>query len=248
MAPMQGGMMGRLETRSAELQVARSGFLETEVKSELTPKRLRILQRAADAFVTRGYEGTTLDEIAMQAAVSKVTLYQLFGSKAQLFHATVIASVSRMAEPLEALLNSDGPMQEVLTHYATAYALRMIAPIAGRHPFFEMARVMIGNIRDHPSLAGACWLIFQRGHVMPLEGYFARKIADGLVGEEDPTFLASHFTQMLFFTNFVAFELTNAPAPAEIGNLARRKVNLFLRGCEVMQPPAQDAQGVAPAG
>lgn len=230
--------MERPVTQPAAPQAGRNGQFGIEPDTELTPKRLRIMDRAAHAFITHGYEGTTLDEIAMQACVSKVTLYRLFGDKAQLFRAIVVASVRRMAAPLHAVLDADGPVQEVLTTYAAQYGLRMIAPVAGRHPFFEMARVMIGNIRNHPTLARECWMIYQRDHVQPLEAYFARNIATGSIGGDDPAFLASHFLQMLFFTNVVAFEPSSAPAPAQVGDLARRKVALFLRGCGVMQPPA----------
>jgi len=52
-------------------------------------KRLRILEAAAQAFATSGYEGTSLNQILDSAAISKGAAYYYFDDKADLF-ATVV--------------------------------------------------------------------------------------------------------------------------------------------------------------
>ena len=52
-------------------------------------KRAAILEAAKQIFVTQGYEGTSMDQIAAAAGVSKLTVYSHFGDKEALFAAAV---------------------------------------------------------------------------------------------------------------------------------------------------------------
>ena len=56
--------------------------------------RERILASALDAFGTRGYEAVSLDDLAEQLGVRKQTILYHFGSKADLFAATIDGAVS----------------------------------------------------------------------------------------------------------------------------------------------------------
>ncbi len=49
-----------------------------------TETRERLLRAAADAFASRGYDGTRVADIAASAGVSNGALYAHFGSKAEL--------------------------------------------------------------------------------------------------------------------------------------------------------------------
>lgn len=49
--------------------------------------RARILEAATAAFLTRGYHGTTIRQVAEAAGVSQETLYKTFGGKAALLKA-----------------------------------------------------------------------------------------------------------------------------------------------------------------
>lgn len=52
-------------------------------------KRQAILEAATQSFLSTGYEGTSMDSIAKQAGVSKLTVYNHFQDKAQLFGAAI---------------------------------------------------------------------------------------------------------------------------------------------------------------
>ena len=54
-----------------------------------TRKRKAILQAAATLFLRNGYLGTSMDEIAALAGVSKQTVYKHFGDKQELLLAIV---------------------------------------------------------------------------------------------------------------------------------------------------------------
>ncbi len=52
-------------------------------------KRRAILKAAGKLFMKRGMAGTTMDEIANKADVSKLTVYNHYGSKEELFEAVI---------------------------------------------------------------------------------------------------------------------------------------------------------------
>jgi AcrR family transcriptional regulator len=53
-------------------------------------RRAAILRAAMEAFATRGYHGTSIDDVASAAGISKALIYEHFPSK-QALHATLIA-------------------------------------------------------------------------------------------------------------------------------------------------------------
>ena len=53
-------------------------------------RRAAILDAAMEAFASRGYHGTSIDDIAQAAGISKALIYEHFSSKRDL-HATLIA-------------------------------------------------------------------------------------------------------------------------------------------------------------
>lgn len=65
--------------------------------------RARILDAAALVFATSGYDGSTVDEVAVAAGVSKPSVYAYFPSKAQLFVAVVRQHARRDFELLGCL-------------------------------------------------------------------------------------------------------------------------------------------------
>lgn len=52
-------------------------------------KKLSILSAASESFLESGYKGTSLDSVAIRAAVSKQTVYSHFVSKEDLFSACI---------------------------------------------------------------------------------------------------------------------------------------------------------------
>src|SRR5215470_12449201 len=64
----------------------------------------RILDGAAAAFAKGGFAGTSMEEIAAAAGVSKLLLYRDFAGKRELYQAVLERTASRIAErvPFEA--------------------------------------------------------------------------------------------------------------------------------------------------
>lgn len=60
--------------------------------------RSRVLAVSGDAFGARGYDGVSLDDIAESLGLRKQTILYHFGSKSQLFAATIDDAVSELGE------------------------------------------------------------------------------------------------------------------------------------------------------
>ena len=66
-------------------------------------RQRELLEQALDMFLKRGYEQTTLDEIATSMRMTKRTIYSTYGGKEDLFKASVRRAIEKNRVPLEDL-------------------------------------------------------------------------------------------------------------------------------------------------
>jgi AcrR family transcriptional regulator len=67
------------------------------------PVRLaQVVALAEELFVERGFQGASMDELARRADVSKPVIYDLVGSKEQLFHLLMEQAASELADAVAA--------------------------------------------------------------------------------------------------------------------------------------------------
>jgi AcrR family transcriptional regulator len=71
--------------------------------------RERILDAALSSFGTRGYEATSLDQLAAELGIRKQTILYYFPSKAELLDAVVDACAADLSDTLESALAGAGP-------------------------------------------------------------------------------------------------------------------------------------------
>ena len=116
-------------------------------------KRTAILEAANALFLEGSIEGTTIEDVAARAGVSKVTVYSHFGDKPTLFEACVRHCMGLMEQGLiqsapkgdtlpECLHAFGAPLLRFLTSPQIVAFDRMLASEAPRHPelakrFFE---------------------------------------------------------------------------------------------------------------
>src|SRR5215469_15242847 len=75
-------------------QRPRRRYDSTRRQAQAAQTREDILRAAREAFLRRGYPGTTLAVVAGDAGVAVETIYRAFGGKAGLFKAVVEAAVA----------------------------------------------------------------------------------------------------------------------------------------------------------
>jgi AcrR family transcriptional regulator len=80
----------------------------------------RILNAARKIFLRRGFEGASIDEIAVAARAGKPTIYARFGDKRALFTAVVTRDVLFRIAQFHSEVPTEGTIEARLAHVATA--------------------------------------------------------------------------------------------------------------------------------
>ncbi|AWM85513.1 TetR/AcrR family transcriptional regulator [Microvirga sp. 17 mud 1-3] len=108
-------------------------------------KKRQILNSARQIFLQNGYAETSMEEIAIQAGVSKGTLYNHFDSKDDLFILLIQAEASRIARKLpfpnleepnsvSVLVQIGTAILQVMAAATTVSTLRLVIGSLGRFP------------------------------------------------------------------------------------------------------------------
>jgi AcrR family transcriptional regulator len=203
-----------------------------ESSAELGPrKRAAIVTCATEAFLTHGFAAANLENIAIAAGVGKATIYRYFPDKEHLFAECVLNAARLATAPAGIVLPIDQPIEAVLADFAERHMRRMLQPVFGRHPFYELARMVLATPLTHPELARSCSEVFRHDLSVPLTAYFQAMLDAGRLAGDDAAFLATHFLQTVFFTTAIVLQPGLAAELAAPAEQARRKVRLFLHGC-----------------
>ena len=125
-------------------------------------KRTAILEAATTLFLRNGYLGTSMDEIARLAAVSKQTVYKHFADKQRLFFEIVTstlddASGSVYSEVLE--LQDSGDLEADLQELARRQLALVMQP-----QIIQLRRLVIGEAGRFPELGRSLLRARSRAH------------------------------------------------------------------------------------
>jgi TetR/AcrR family transcriptional regulator, mexJK operon transcriptional repressor len=192
-------------------------------------KRADILGAATQLFLRTGYLGTSMDEIAALAAVSKQTVYKHFADKDRLFAEIVINTVNEIADPnYDEVMNlkDTGDVEADLRHFARRQLARVMDP-----RLLQLRRLVIGEAGRFPELGR---LFYERGPgrtIDALGAMFERLAARGVLELDDPVMAAAHFNWLVMSIplNRAMLLGDEQPAvPAELDRYADAGVRVFL--------------------
>jgi AcrR family transcriptional regulator len=115
--PVQGerrGMMGRVTEREREAPAA--------VRARMTGKQRReqLIEVGRRLFADKGFEGTTVEEIASTANVSKPVVYEHFGGKEGLYAVVVDREIAALLGGITGALAADQSSRTTLERAALA--------------------------------------------------------------------------------------------------------------------------------
>jgi AcrR family transcriptional regulator len=204
------------------------------------PKKLageveaRILDAARKVFVARGFEGASMDEIALAARAGKRTIYARFGDKRALFKTVVTRDVVARITEFKGAAPTGATFEERLTNLAAVTVrwtldrermglMRLAVAEAGRFP--DIASSVIRTARALSTEVAARRL-----------GEMTQSDQLGALAAFAPERLA---TTARFFLDLVVvpfllqalFEVDPKTLQAEIGPHVTRSVAFFLAAC-----------------
>ena len=192
-------------------------------------KRAAITEAATTLFLRDGYRGTSMEEIASVAGVSKQTVYKQFAHKEQLFSHVVQTLVNEASDPVhEAVQTVDvaGDVREELRAIARRQLQLVLRP-----RLMQLRRLVIAETIQFPKLGK---VFFEQGPRRTI-GALADTLRDfadrGALEIDDPELAATHFNWLLMgdaLNRAMLLGLSKAPPARELDRWATTAVDTFL--------------------
>lgn len=189
-------------------------------------KRAAILDAAKAMFTQHGFAGASMDQIAAEAGVSKLTVYSHFGDKETLFGAAVKAHCEQQLPSLVFERDPEAPLRERLLDVARAFYAMAITPEALAGYRMLCTPQLVGS-----ALTQLFWQAGPARVQKEFAGLLERRIAMGQMEIDDvPRASAQFFALLKGEPHAMAvFGYSQVGAEAVERHLAA-SVDLFLRG------------------
>ncbi|MBW2642820.1 MAG: TetR/AcrR family transcriptional regulator [Deltaproteobacteria bacterium] len=158
-------------------------------------RRRQILEKAQKLCAKKGFAGTTLDEIAREAGVSRALIVQHFGNKTGLYEALVDFLFKN--HPME----DDPELVECIKERDDFGVFRAFSAHAFKHMVNDREnsplRLIFFSILENPHLYERHYQQRRIKGVSVLEEYISKRIEEGIFIEVNPYHVAVGFGAML---------------------------------------------------
>ena len=194
-----------------------------------TPKKGRkfdqVLEGARQVFLTDGFEGASVDDIAKAAGVSKATLYSYFPDKRLLFVEVARSQCAAQAETALSALDMDAPVSEFLRCLASEM-IAFISTDFGKRIF----RIFVAEAERFPDIGRQ---FYESGTLLvqnSLVTYLERATARGEVKIDDFPLAAQQFYHLCKVDIFerAIFNMAYDFSQAEKDRVINGAVTMFL--------------------
>jgi len=192
-------------------------------------KRQAILDAAKRAFVRDGVGSVSIDGVAIEAGVSRQTVYNLIGDRDQLFVAVVEDVTTHSSASLMAVIATfpDRPddIQAALTDFAMNLLGRCFCDVDGR----ALSTLIKREAHRHPKLFET-WKEYGPGKDFPLiSACFARLARDGYIDLTDVSQATRHFLALICSDLPNDDAACSHPTEEQLRQTASAGVSTFLR-------------------
>jgi TetR/AcrR family transcriptional regulator, mexJK operon transcriptional repressor len=187
-------------------------------------KNEAILDAAVEVLAERGVSAP-MEEIARRAGVSKQTIYNHYGSKAELVRALCERRVHEITAPLETAEAIEQPA-EALAEFARILLTALFTP-----RYATMMRTAIANAAEMPEVARAMYEAGPRASRRRLAEFLELETRAGRLACPDPMQAAEFFAGMVVSSRQMAY-LLGVPLPVterEIDHIAVEAASRFMR-------------------
>ena len=153
-------------------------------------KRTAILEAATGLFLSEGYNGTSLANVARAAGVSTATLFKRFPTKADLFSALVTEYWA--SESQEAAMPEPGDPRKGLTAIGRDYVALLAQP-----QMVSLFRLVIAEAPRFPELAKTHFALGKLPYFESVRHYLQAEQAAGTMRISDPQMATTQFLGMV---------------------------------------------------
>ncbi|TWC22158.1 MULTISPECIES: TetR/AcrR family transcriptional regulator [unclassified Pseudomonas] len=189
-------------------------------------KRQAILDAAKRLFIELGYANTSMDTVATEAGVSKLTVYSHFNDKETLFSAAVIAKCEEQVPPLFFEWPEGVPIERVLLNIARGFHL-----LVNSDESVNLHRVIMALGSQDSRLSTIFYQAGPERMLSGMERLLTKVNQSGALCIDKPRHAAEHFFCLIKgAANFRLLYGCGAPLEAEAAEEhVQEVVGLFMR-------------------
>ncbi|AVX87810.1 MULTISPECIES: TetR/AcrR family transcriptional regulator [Pseudomonas] len=189
-------------------------------------KRRAILDAAKTLFLSHGYANTSMDAVAAEAGVSKLTVYSHFNDKETLFSSAVMAKCEEQLPPLFFELPAGIPVENVLLNIARGFH-----QLINSDESVNLHRLMMALGTQDPKLSQIFFEAGPERMVQGMERLLKRIDETGVLSIDLPRNAAEHFFCLLKGAgNFRLLYCCGEPLSEEAAEShVQEVVGLFMR-------------------
>lgn len=188
-------------------------------------KRQRILNAAKSLFLKCGYQGSSMNQIAQEAGVTKLTVYNHFQDKANLFVCAIAATCDELIEahPFNLQAGSD-------FHKAFVHTCELALNIINLPEAIKLERLLVELAAEHNPLAQK---FYQASHLRMnavWENFFQQAIDLDFIGAEDLKTLTTLILSLLFGMRHheVLLGVRDVPTAEEKQQIILNSIEIFM--------------------
>lgn len=188
-----------------------------------------IREAAARLFLEKGYQGTSMDEVAAAAQVSKQTIYTHFANKEELFADLILGNAERVEEFVSAMaptVNDAPDLETGLSDLARRY-IRLVS----RPEVLRLRRLVLGEVGRFPELARSYYERVPGRVYAGLGSLFAELAARGRLKVSDPSVAAQHFAWLTLgvpLDRGMFYPIDETVGEVELDRMADAAARVFL--------------------
>jgi AcrR family transcriptional regulator len=192
-------------------------------------KRISILDAAAEVFCREGFSGASIDEIAVEACVSRQTIYNHYREKETLFTAVVEDVMDRANAMLFSILSTFPDKSDHLEDDLTAFAVRLTKNCLCNQDGKFLRKLVQSEGERYPHLFET-WRQHGPGKIgTALGALFARLSHKGVLQIDDFDLAARQFLALVNADLQMITLFGGTPTDEELESAARNAVQTFIR-------------------
>jgi len=197
----------------------------TELRTALLLDRL--LDAATMFFMEKGFDATSMGEIAKHAHASTETFYRHFPTKVELFQRVLLRRTEFLKGELNAVLTSQDPPEKALVAFAELGLSLLLTPEA-----LSLYRILTMEKGRFPEVVESFYTQGPARVQAALASYLAEQVKKGALRAMNPDVAARQFFDLVVPEFLFGMNLRSRPAPtmAEMQQRIKEAIDCFLHG------------------